>query len=145
MLLEQLQTIDVPSLVMNMLINDYGYEPNFTRSAFNDALKIFAPSISTEIQSLYNNPESASANTVYRYLFIYNTSVINFLYDYMDSTDNLSALQALVDQAETRDLTGRVLLTDLANWKTFSSAVSQYKWRSFTAVTSGNNLAVFFL
>jgi hypothetical protein len=114
---------------------------------FVSRFQTFAPLISADIATYYEDNTSNAMGRIFFYVELYKNESSQFLFDYATEHN----LEPLVDSlmvttlGSTVTLSGKVAKVKISDWFTFAAKVNNASFKSFSTALSGDDVLVFFI
>ena len=114
---------------------------------FVSAFQTFAPKISSDIISYYNDDTCNCVNNIIFYTELYKVESCNFLYNYATQNNIEPLVESLMVTTLKNqvNISGKVASVKISDWFTFAAKVNNTQFRSFSTSLSGDKVIVFFI
>lgn len=114
---------------------------------FVSEFQTFAPLISTEIATYYNDGYDIAQSKIFFYTELYKDSCSEFLFNYATENNIEPLVESLMvtELPYNVNLSGKVAKVKISEWFTFAAKVVNTSHNGFSTSLSGNDVLVFFL
>jgi hypothetical protein len=139
-----------PGLLAQICLNLLAVSPEIS-TPFKDAFKTFAPAITSQIESLSQNPNCTCSADVVSFIDLNIADTAQFLFNFVSTNGLESFVEGLISVTipQLKSIAGKIAKTTIAEWPQFAEKInnpnSYIYYKSFSVVKEGNDIYVFFL